>query len=265
MGVIIGREKMYSKENLLMWPLTEKMKSLVGNKYSRLLVLHIGWKRHQCPKTRYYISCLCDCGEECIVSVEKIESGKTQSCGCLHTENLLKAVTKHGESNWGCKNGKSNNFSVVYSKWQSVKARCLYPSTEGYEHYGAVGITICEGYFGSYELFRDDLGKQPSPEYTLDRINTHGSYSCGRCTQCKEKGWGMNIRWADEETQNNNKRNSVWIDYKGERLTATQWGRKLGVKGSTVASRIRNGWSAEDAITIPVGAMLGGSRKSMKK
>lgn len=251
MANIIG--KVRSLERLIMWPPTKAIKKITGNKYGRLLVLGTAWKKVGVQKCRYYVSCICDCGEEAIVELNKLKSGHTTSCGCYHKEKILKAVTKHGESNWGYKQGKKEAvFHLSYSKWQSVKARCLYPSTKGYARYGAIGITICEGYINSYQLFRDDLGERPTPEHTLDRKDTFGSYSCGKCSQCKKNGWEMNIRWADRETQNNNKRNAVWIEYNGKKMTATQWGKELGISGAVIRQRYKNGWSPADILSKPL-------------
>lgn len=65
---------------------------LTGNKYGRLLVKERAADRIQ-PSgqhCRMWI-CLCDCGNECIVSAQNLKSGHTKSCGCLFKETASKS------------------------------------------------------------------------------------------------------------------------------------------------------------------------------
>jgi hypothetical protein len=51
-----------------------------GKKYGRLIVVEdLVGSPHKCR-------CLCECGEECIVSAGKLRMGHTQSCGCLQVD-----------------------------------------------------------------------------------------------------------------------------------------------------------------------------------
>jgi hypothetical protein len=42
----------------------------------------------------------------------------------------------------------------------------------------------------------------------------------------------------------------VWIEHNGERLMAAQWGRRFGIDGGVIASRMRAGWTFEEAISV---------------
>jgi hypothetical protein len=61
---------------------------------------------------------------------------------------------------------------------------------------GGRGITVCAQWLGEdgFVNFFQDVGRKPSPELTLDRINVNGNYEPG------------NVRWADAVTQANNRR-----------------------------------------------------------
>ena len=108
----------------------------------------------------------------------------------------------------------------LYSTWRGIKARCYKPRSNSYENYGGRGIKMFEAWKNSYETFRDYV---PS-----------------------------NIRWADTETQANNKRVNHLLELDGEILNAKQWSNRLGIKYSTIMNRIRMGWSDKDVLTRPV-------------
>jgi hypothetical protein len=108
----------------------------------------------------------------------------------LGAENRLKAVTKHGAT-------KNNHRTPEYSTWNGIKTRCLSKTHKSYKEYGARGITLCKRW-EKFENFLADVGKKPSPNHSLDRINVNGNYEPENC------------RWATKKEQAANKRLKVF-------------------------------------------------------
>lgn len=74
---------------------------------------------------------------------------------------------------------------------------------------------------------------------TIDRIDVNGNYSPENC------------RWVTNSEQQLNKRTTLWVTYKGERIQLKKLCDTLGVTYDTVHNRIYNlGWTIEDAVTI---------------
>jgi hypothetical protein len=78
-----------------------------------------------------------------------------------------------------------------------MKNRCLYKTTPAYPEYGGRGIQICSRWLlprgVGFQNFLADMGPRPLCK-TLDRVDVQGHYEPSNC------------RWADYETQNQNRR-----------------------------------------------------------
>lgn len=129
--------------------------------------------------------CRCDCGRRVTVIGVNLTSGMTQSCGCLRARRSREVNATHGMSK-----------KTEYTIWLNMRRRCTDPNVKGYKYYGGRGITVCERW-NTFENFLADMGRRPSWELTLDRINVNGNYEPGNC------------RWATWKQQANNKQEHV--------------------------------------------------------
>jgi len=158
----------------------DSIKDLIGKQYGKLVVLKMTSQR----KYRSVVwKCRCDCGNIVYVQSGALQSGNTQSCGCLNLGNL-----KHGMSK-----------SVEHRTWRAMIDRCTNPNNKKYLDYGGRGITICERWLGEdgFIHFFEDMGPRPSNNHSIDRkdndllINGYSKDNCG---------------WADKTIQSNNTR-----------------------------------------------------------
>jgi hypothetical protein len=133
-------------------------------------------------KVRRFL-CKCECGNEKIIHLTNLNNGSTKSCGCLNKLLVSKRNKTHGDST-----------SQEYATWKRMKRRCDYEKGNRWEHYGGRGIKVCNRWLNSYENFLQDMGRKPSPQHSIDRINPDGNYEPSNC------------RWATSKQQANNKR-----------------------------------------------------------
>lgn len=78
---------------------------------------------------------------------------------------------------------------------------------------------MCEGWLNpqnGFQNFIRDIGPKPKNNYSLDRINNDGNYSCGYCQECVKNNWDSNCRWTSKEIQSTNQRSPIGkTGYKG--------------------------------------------------
>jgi hypothetical protein len=49
------------------------------------------------------------------------------------------------------------------------------------------------------------------------------------------------------------RKNTIWIDWQGERRSLVEWARLHDIGQQVVRHRLQSGWSVERALTEPVG------------
>lgn len=138
------------------------------------------------------------------------------------------AKPKHGQSR-----------TRTYNIWAMMLQRCTNPKAANYISYGGAGVTVCPRWYDFANFFAD-MGHPPTEKHTLDRIDNSLGYSPENC------------RWADPDTQQNNRTISTRITAFGETLSVTQWARKTGMTPDMIRHRVLVlGMDPEIALTTP--------------
>jgi hypothetical protein len=198
--------------------------SRVGLTHGRLTIIA------DIPGRRSHVLCRCECGMEKVVLWSNISQGDTRSCGCLYRESRFVASRTHGHKAGG-------RPSKLYSAWQAMKVRC-YGTLPVNVSYLQRGTVVCERWLNGeegisgFECFAEDVGPPPSRLHTLERIDNNGNYEPGNC------------RWDTRLAQGNNKRNNVFLEHEGKRLTLAQWAREKGITYACLRYRLRE-WGAK--------------------
>lgn len=204
-----------------------KYKDITGQKYGRLLVKkYVG--NDDFGNARWL--CKCECGKETIVIGKSLRFGKTRSCGCLNTEvqNSPRKLNPRKKER-------------LYTIWKNMRQRCYNPNSSSYRNYGARGIAICDEW-NDYEVFKEwAINNGYSKELSIDRKDVDGNYCPNNC------------RWANDETQANNKRINKKYLIDGLYLTIPQIARKYKINECVIRRRLNNGWEIEKAAKIPSG------------
>lgn len=135
------------------------------------------------------VECLCDCGSISYKALSNLKAGHTNCCAhkCFFTYNKT-----HGHSK--DENGKSRK---EYIAWLGMKRRCEdNPESRYYKDYYGRGIRMCPE-FNDVAFFIEYIGKAPTPQHSLDRIDNNKGYEIG------------NVRWSTSMEQTNNRRKII--------------------------------------------------------
>lgn len=173
----------------------------------------------------------CSCGGGGIATADTIRHIK--SCGCFRREKGKEFFhnynTTHGESR-----------TRIYIIWGNMINRTSNKKNKDYKNYGGRGITVCEEWKDYLAFKKWALENGYSDTLTLDRIDNDKGYYPGNC------------RWADEETQNNNKQQSRKLEYKGEIKSVEQWAKEYNINRGTLVNRLNKGMSIKEALETPI-------------
>jgi hypothetical protein len=153
----------------------------IGQVFSRLTLV-----RREGSSLAMRWVCLCECGNATRVRGSDLASGRTRSCGCLHTE-IRRTARKHGHA-------RRAGVSPTFQSWSSMLTRCTNPNNAQFHDYGGRGIQVCDRWL-KFENFLADMGERPDG-LTLDRRDSNGNYAPGNC------------RWATWDEQGQNRRST---------------------------------------------------------
>jgi hypothetical protein len=128
--------------------------------------------------------------------------------------------------------------TVEYSSWESMRQRCNNPNNKHYKNYGGRGIIVCKEW-DSFDKFLLDMGYRPEKKYSLDRIDVNGNYCIENC------------KWSNRYTQDRNRRNSVYLEYKGTTYVLQDLANLVNLHQQTIQARLKKGMSVEEAINKP--------------
>lgn len=196
-------------------PLASRVRiDLKGIRFGMLVVESLaGHYQHQS-----YWACKCDCGDSKVISGQALKQGATTSCGCKLRASTRSRMVKHDLS-----------FKVPeYRVWQGMRERCTNPHSIAYKYYGARGISVCARW-DDFGLFLKDMGRRPSSEHSIDRIDVNGNYEPGNC------------RWATRIEQSRNKSTNRLITIGSETLCVAEWADRTGISPQRLDRRLRAG------------------------
>lgn len=198
-----------------------KIKDLTGVRFGKLVCLEIYPER---KNGKVLWVCQCDCGNKSTVYACNLANRNTTSCGCMSSKNYKT-------------DGKSSE--KIYKVWCSMKSRCSNPTDQSYKIYGEKGITVCDEWM-NFEVF-----------YKWAMLN---GYGCGLTIERKDNSKGYNpdnCKWIPKGKQSENTSMCRPLTFNGKTMIISQWAKFLGVSYHLIQSRIRSGWTDEEALSTP--------------
>ena len=129
----------------------------------------------------------------------------------------------------------------LYWVWAEMLGRCRNPRHRQFADYGGRGISVCERWL-TYANFAADMASRPEG-LSIDRRDNDAGYSPDNC------------RWATRKEQNSNRRNCIFVEHQGERVTLREYCRRADIAYRPIIKRIQErNWPVQLALSIPLGS-----------
>lgn len=236
--------------------------------------------------------CICECGNEIIVSGQCLRKGITTNCGCSKksaqiiditgkkygrlTVKKFVGKTPHRDTLWNCQCDCGNEIVVKKGNLLSGNTRsCGCLRNENIFKHGKYNSRLHK----IWRTMKQRCFNPKDPQY--HNYGGRGITVCEEWLEFKNfYEWAIsngfdenaprgastidrinvndgykpdNCRWVDMKTQSNNKRNNRLLTFDGETMTLSQWAEEKGLKVSTLQARIDEyHWTTEKALTTPV-------------
>lgn len=125
--------------------------------------------------------------------------------------------------------GRSFYKEPWYNSYRAMMDRCYREKNVNYKYYGGRGIKVCDDW---HNILNFETWVKEHPYFdgaTIDRIDSNGNYEPNNC------------RWATMFEQDKNRRNSIIIEWNGEKHNITEWAKITGLNRGTLNNRYWRG------------------------
>lgn len=179
----------------------------IGEKINELTIISVEGK---------YFVCKCDCGNVVKIRSFEVLCENKKSCGCRKTRLLIERSTTHGLSRHPL---RQIHYEMV--------SRCTRETHPRYKDYGARGISVCKEWLSYVVFYKWCMDNNWKVGLNVDRQDNNGNYEPSNC------------RIVSYKINNNNKRNNIVIEYKGETKTLMQWAQSLNLNYEMLYARFK--------------------------
>lgn len=199
-----------------------------GDKYGSLTIIkELPKKVLPSGQTNRVFQCKCDCGNVKEVRFVHLRNNRTKTCGRCMFRN---------------KSECDEYVRYIRKVWRSIKTRVSPDYFESHLYYEK-GITICEEWernFDSFYKWANENGLKKGLQ--VDRVDNAKGYSPDNC------------RAATPFENINNRDVTFFVNYNKKKIPFMEVieGKGLRLYESAIRSRIKRGWSAQEAIDTPI-------------
>lgn len=191
---------------------------LSGHKFGKLTAIR--WTGKSLHKYGRVWLCKCECGNFREVPVMFLRHGSIHQCTSCGNNSTEERERKFAEK---MKNAlRENRRDKLRNVWRNMKQRCYDPKHKYYKYYGGRGIFVCKEWLDDFEQFKEwAILNGYSDNLTIERIDNDKGYSPDNC------------RFATRHEQAFNRRNTLFVIFKGKHIPVAELVYDLGLNLKT--------------------------------
>lgn len=125
--------------------------------------------------------------------------------------------------------GKTFYNKPWYGTYKSMMERCYRKNNASYHRYGGRGIEVCDEWHDIEKFEKWVISSGYKKGMSIERKDVNGCYCPGNCC------------WATPKEQANNRWNTLFVEFCGEKHTITEWAEITGINRSTLNNRYCRG------------------------
>lgn len=197
----------------------------IGKRFNGLTV--VGYTQRKTVSGKQWLwVCKCDCGQEKTMVPGNVIIGHSKTCGCSKKS--------------GARARKNTAQKRLHKIWHSMIERCE-KDTQQYKRYFGRGISVCKEWH-DYKVFSEWANKNGYADgLSIERIDNDGNYCPTNCA------------WIDRSLQARNRCTTLWVEYKGRKMSLAEACEKANMPYKQVHARIKRlGWTVETALEKPM-------------
>lgn len=165
----------------------QRIPDVIGKKFNDLEVIsfsHI--RRNGQGQSERMWTCKCKCGDTTKLTSSQVNKAIQKSCGCARRRS--ETETFHNAPR-GAENFAKHSLSKLpeYTVWKAMQNMCLVKEHLQYPNHGGKGIKVCHRWRVEFGVFLQDMGKRPSDEHVIVRINKGEGFYPENCK------WGVTL------------------------------------------------------------------------
>ncbi|MCU7521620.1 MAG: hypothetical protein HF312_15480 [Ignavibacteria bacterium] len=125
-----------------------------------------------------------------------------------------------------------------YAIWKRIHQSCYNRYSSQYKNCGALGIKVAEEW-STFRGFLRSMGRRPDDRPYFVRRDKTKDFCPSNCI------------WGTLEDKNRYSLHQRNISFNGETHSIAEWSKKLGIRSSTISSRLRAGWPLQSVFGQP--------------
>lgn len=141
---------------------------------------------------------------------------------------MKRIYTKHGMTG-----------TKIHEVWKEMLRRCKDKNIKS-ASYKKNGISVCSDWKSAKSFIDWALSNGYAEGLQIDRRDNKLGYSPSNC------------RFVTPKENANNKENTVYLEFKGERKNLNDWSISTGINKYTLYTRLSRGWSIDRVLTKKV-------------